>query len=124
MKWIDVPETKFKEWRTPFEASREGVNVAGACAICGAAKLHRYFGRPRPHSSPELFPGTLGRGGLWEWCSGCHTYVHYSAMVPDWWVCPLVVNGRLLTPVPDLLEAALHADTLKQPNKVRMDNPH
>jgi hypothetical protein len=65
------------------------------------------FGRPRPHSAPELFPGTLGRGGLWEWCSGCHTYAHYSAMVPEWWTCSLAVNESLLAPEPELLEAAL-----------------
>ena len=107
MNWINIPEAKFKEWRRPFEESKEGINVSGTCGICGAARLHRYFGRPHPHASPEFFPGTLGRAGLWEWCSGCYTYGHYSATVPDWWTCSLVIDERLLTPEPTLLEAAL-----------------
>jgi hypothetical protein len=48
----------------------------------------------------------VGRGGLWEWCSACRSYVHASALVPDWWRCDLVVDLPRSTHSPEPSEAA------------------
>lgn len=38
------------------------------------------------------------RGGLWTWCSECHTFSHSSINVPEYWKnCPLVQAEKLCT---------------------------
>ncbi len=50
--------------------------------------------------------GFKGHGGEWEWCSTCHAYEHYSALVPDWWHDTLTVDYAALTHEPDAIETA------------------
>lgn len=102
MTWKDVPEDKYKAWANAFD-TREGINLKAKCPVCSFATLHRYFSRP--HTPPA--DDHLGRCGLWEWCSSCRSFAHYSAAMPVWWDCNLVVDESILTPYPEVLEAAL-----------------
>ncbi len=107
MNWHDIPEDRLAAWREVFAASREGISLTAPCPVCSATTLHHYFSRPHPFSSPELHPGFLGRCGLWEWCSSCRSYAHYSAAHPDWWHCTLAVDESILIPQPEAIEQAL-----------------
>lgn len=107
MEWKNIPESMFREWREPFEASRDGLKVCGKCAVCGAEELYRYFSSSRRPPSLAHPHKTIVRGGLWEWCRACRSYGHYSASIPDWWQCPLVLDTKSLTPVPDIIDEAI-----------------
>ena len=56
------------------------------CPICGNKTGHIYMHRYDEEN----------HGGLWIWCSSCHSYSHGSGKVPDWWK-----NLSLFT-IPDL----------------------
>lgn len=103
MNWIDVPSDKFAAWQGVFNATHEGITLEAKCPVCGSTALHRYFSRP--HTPPA--DGHLGRCGLWEWCSSCRSFAHYSAAMPNWWHCDIIVDESILTPEPEALEAAL-----------------
>lgn len=45
------------------------------CPICGMKAGHIYMHRYDEEN----------HGGLWVWCSSCHTFTHASCKVPDWW---------------------------------------
>lgn len=89
--WRSVPPEYDAAWLAVFQASREGLDLSAPCPVCGVAALHRWYG--------------VG-GGLWEWCSACHSFEHYSARVPEWWACGLKVNFFRLQHDPGAIEAA------------------
>ena len=95
--WQQVSDSEEKEWRRIFQSSREGVNLTAPCPVCGHRSLHRYYHleKQQPHTlGRKQFIGT---GSLWEWCSNCRTYDHFSAAVPDWWssdLSPDITNLR------------------------------
>ena len=45
------------------------------CPDCGKKTGHVYMHRYDEDN----------HGGLWIWCSSCHSYSHSSCKVPDWW---------------------------------------
>lgn len=106
-QWKSVPGELLPRWYAVFGASRNGADVAGACPVCEEPQLHRYYQVGRPvdrESGGERFVAT---GASWEWCSNCRTFVHASALVPDWWPADLVVDARQLTALPDALDEAV-----------------
>lgn len=105
--WKSITPEEIPKWRAAFAASKGGSRVQGACPVCSAERLHRYY---QTGPAIEQLSGRerfIARGACWEWCSGCHTYEHYSALVPDWWTDDLHVDETLLTAFPDALEDAL-----------------
>lgn len=96
--WRGVPDDQQVAWRRAFATPAPGVDVPGACTICGEPTLRRYL---RAYES--------GRGG-WKWCGTCFSYDHYQAVVSDWWDrSPLLdaVPMSVLEHAPEFLERAL-----------------
>lgn len=94
MAWSGVPEQLYAQWRDAFRVRSHGVDLDIPCPSCGASTLHRYFQR------------SGARGALWEWCSSCRVYEHFSAVVPEWWSSDLDLTGLTLTAEPEALEMA------------------
>jgi hypothetical protein len=105
--WTSIPSHKISDWRSVFGVSADGANVAGACPICGARQLHRFYQSGRALNRVSEGECFVARGACWEWCSNCRTYEHYSALVPEWWRSDLTVDESKLTASPDVLEAAV-----------------
>jgi hypothetical protein len=102
--WSDVPADLRSSWFKLFDSSSEGLNVAGACPVCSAASLHRWFSIRRARPSQLFGRSWQGDGGQWQWCSTCHSYTHTSGLVPMWWQAPFEVPRSELRADPDLLE--------------------
>lgn len=105
-RWKAVAQHAWKAWQRIF-ANPSGLDLPEQCPVCEAFSLHRWFDKPRPFDEGRERPGMLGYGGEWRWCSSCHSYEHYSGMVPDWWQCDLEVDHALLTAEPEAIEDAL-----------------
>ena len=108
MDWHDVPNEHQTAWLAIFLASQEILNVSAPCPVCGAVALHRWYQVGHPVTD---MPGFVSRGGLWEWCSQCRSFQHFSALVPDWWSCDLEVDTHKLTPYPTAIEDAIKKHT-------------
>ncbi len=55
------------------------------CPICGKREGHLYI-----HRYDER------HGGIWLWCSCCHSFSHLSGIIPDWVEnMPNIENSRL-----------------------------
>lgn len=66
-----------------------------SCPVCRELSAHIYM-----HAYAER----TRRGGLWIWCSECHSFWHSSVYVPKFWEnCELIKNEELCA-VPDYLE--------------------
>lgn len=104
--WHQVPLDCLGAWSAVFRSSQETLNLSSPCALCGVPKLHRWYLVGQPIDSS--FGGThyVARGALWEWCSACGAFVHYSASVPDWWSCGLVVDMSQVKITPESIEQA------------------
>lgn len=64
-----------------------GSSFLGVCPACGESHTHVLMHRLEP-SDP--------RGTVWVWCDSCGSYVHFGAVIPDWWENPgFVDEGRL-----------------------------
>lgn len=105
-QWQGVPVELTQEWRRIFGSSENGIDVEGLCPVCNSPTLHRWFDTPRAFAVGHEKDGCRGYGGEWDWCSSCHSYEHYSGLVPDWWQDVLTVDPSLLTHDPDAIEAA------------------
>jgi hypothetical protein len=106
-QWRGVPLAVDADWRAAFAASKHGVDVEGACPICGARALHRYYQVGRPIERMSRGERFVAQGALWEWCSCCRAFEHYSALVPEWWHEELAVDESTLTALPDALDEAV-----------------
>jgi hypothetical protein len=104
-----VPQESGAAWLAAFAERTPGVDVPGLCPLCDAEALHRYFHLYRREETVVDSEHFLGRGGLWEWCSACRRYIHYSARVPTWWSSDLTVDPRLLSHAPESIEQARRA---------------
>src|SRR5438093_566277 len=104
--WHIVPLPSREVWNRIFQTSREGLTLSAPCPVCGVAALHRWY--QVGQSEERVIDGQrfVARGGLTEWCSHCRVFVHYSALVPDWWQCDLPVDLTKFTGEPDALEEA------------------
>jgi hypothetical protein len=111
--WVGVPPEAVDVWRKVFNTASvsQAMNLTASCPVCGASTLHRYYSLQK--EAPRQLRGVSyrGPGSYWEWCSTCRCFEHMYGYVPVWWsVPPLDVDHSLLTPVPDLLEAARPKD--------------
>lgn len=104
--WKDVPLELDREWQKVFQATQEILDLAAPCPVCGASSLHRWYDLHRKREREFEGKKFIGDGGLWEWCSACHCYMHYSAAVPDWWACDLRVDMFKLNHNPSAIEEA------------------
>jgi hypothetical protein len=62
---------------------------------CETNRYHRWY--QIGESIDRVIEGRefVATGGLWEWCSSCHCFEHYSGLVPEWWSCDLEVEFKL-----------------------------
>lgn len=65
------------------------------CPVCGKETAHMFFYRFKPDES---------RGGMWLWCSSCHSSSHTLAVVPKWWINLDDICSNRLASLPDYLE--------------------
>jgi hypothetical protein len=86
--WKEVPSSRLEEWESVFQSSRESLSLSHSCPICSAETLHRWYAPGQPIDILQNGIRYIARGALWEWCSTCGSYVHYSAKVPDFWNPP------------------------------------
>jgi hypothetical protein len=86
--WKEVPSHKFRQLESVFQSSRESLNLSHSCPICSAKTLHRWYMPGQPIDIGQNGIKYVARGALWEWCSTCGSYMHYSAKVPDFWKSP------------------------------------
>lgn len=81
--WDDVP-TKCKSAWQKIEANLyENGYSSILCPCCKEGVLRVYW---HAYSEISLHNGTKQRkGGGWMWCPVCHSYEHWSGLVPHWW---------------------------------------
>src|SRR5262245_51773488 len=103
-RWQDVPKKFLEAWYATFQSSKEILDLSAPCPVCSNQSLHRYYYLHNLREYIEDGKKYIGRGGLWEWCSKCGSYQHYSAFVPDWWECDMEVDLNELTHAPTALE--------------------
>lgn len=65
------------------------------CPECGSADKHILFFR---------FDDEDVDGGVWMWCSKCHSYTHAHVVVPSAWKNPEFINEDELDTSMDYLE--------------------
>jgi hypothetical protein len=104
--WHGVPTERMPAWDRVFAAEPGRMDLNALCPVCGVAALHRWYDGGASRSNDSSRRGLVKRGGLWEWCSHCRSYVHYSAVAPDWWIDPLDVDRASLTAEPEAIESA------------------
>jgi hypothetical protein len=104
--WTGVPDQHQAEWQHIFQESQESLDLSGSCPVCGEVALHRWYQIGEPIHRVIEGRKYVAKGGLWEWCSGCHCFEHYSALVPDWWSCDLEVETAKLAALPIAIEDA------------------
>lgn len=63
------------------------------CPICGEKTGHIYI-----HRYDE------SHGGIWLWCSSCHSYTHVSGIIPGWPENLKDIDENELDGTPDYLE--------------------
>ena len=105
-QWKGVPPESTVEWQRIFSECTDGIDVDGLCPVCHSPTLHHWFDKPRPFAAGHERDGFRGHGGLWEWCSSCHSYEHYSGLVPAWWQDLFILDGTSLRHDPDAIETA------------------
>jgi len=106
LSWHSVPPQYGQAWNKAFGSSREGLNLEVPCPVCGAQALHHWYWVGRQEEKTINGHRYVARGSEWQWCSHCHSFQHFSGLVPDWWACDLDVDTTKLTPYPDAIEEA------------------
>ena len=66
------------------------------CPECGSSEKHVFFYR---------FDEDDSDGGVWMWCSKCHSYTHAHSVVPKIWKNPVFIDEEKLDDTIDYLEA-------------------
>lgn len=110
--WTGVPYEYLAEWQRVYQASQESSNLSLPCPICGAVALHRWYQIGNPIDRVIEGRRFIATGALWEWCSSCRHFEHYSCLVPDWWSCNLEVDVKNLTAFPTAIEETMKARDL------------
>jgi hypothetical protein len=116
--WKEVPSDKFEEWESVFQSSKESLNLSHPCPICSTKTLHRWYISGQPIDVVQNGIKYVACGALWEWCSTCGSYMHYSAKVPEFWNPPLdfQIDKNELGVVPWAIEHARQKMEQKHPN--------
>ncbi len=70
-------------------------NFPAICPICKKEGAHIYM---------HVYDCKTRRGGVWGWCSECHTFFHGSTFVPDYWKNCTDVEAEKLCAEPVYLE--------------------
>jgi len=104
--WVGVPLDRVEEWQAAFLEDLLAEDIQVPCPICGRVSLHRWYDSPTPRPAAQDDRRFIGRGALWEWCSVCRAYEHYSALVPKGWHSTLAVETGQLTAEPEAIERA------------------
>lgn len=78
-----------------FDVKMLGKVYPDYCPCCGSSGKHVYFHR---------FDEDDQDGGVWMWCSKCHSYSHAHAVIPASWENPPFVNEDKLDGSVDYLE--------------------
>jgi hypothetical protein len=103
--WRGVPLEKSEAWQEVFSAISESYDVPGACPVCGACTLKRYYFLNKFEHLESRGLVYKGKGSLWEWCSSCKVFSHAQAFVPESWNgLELKLDHGNLTPIPDVLD--------------------
>jgi hypothetical protein len=105
--WHSVPVTHEKAWQAIFQSSHEILDLSASCPVCGRKSLHRWYHVGEPVNRMINGIRFIARGGVWEWCSSCRCFRHYSGLVPEWWSCNLNVDDDKLTVFPTAIEDAI-----------------
>lgn len=107
--WQDVPDEIYPTWAKIFYESQEGLNLSESCPVCGKKTLHCYY-LPTSDRNKIIIEARkyyAKRSDFWQWCSSCRSYVHASALVPEWWSSNLSFDSSKLTHNPQALEEAI-----------------
>jgi hypothetical protein len=105
--WRDVPNERMRIWNAIFHKSKAGMDLSDPCPICNDKSLHQYYMVGRPERQVFGKDVYVARGAGWQWCSSCGAFLHFSALVPDWWQnFELSYKPDLLTMFPEALEQA------------------
>ena len=121
MKWQNVPAQHTDAWAEIFGENLCVPDLIRPCPICGCADLHRYYDGGNGPITITLENTFKGYGDLWEWCSNCGHYLHFSCLVPLGWNTYLEFDASKLTPSPEALQQALdkkRASLQKKPEKM------
>lgn len=83
------------------------------CPICEQDAAHLYI---------HIYDNKTKKGGLWIWCSHCHSFSHGSIQAPVFWDNCSLVELEKLSAVPTYLEEIkesidTHANQIKQDHK-------
>jgi hypothetical protein len=107
--WFGVPDDYQTAWQQIYQESRESLNLPVPCPICNVMALHRWY--QIGHPVDRIIDGRrfIATGAVWEWCSSCQSFDHYSGLVPDYWSCNLVVDEKKLTALPTAIQSAMEA---------------
>ena len=105
--WVGVPAEYDVAWLQTFDLSQESLHLSAPCPVCGINALCRWYQVGKPLDRVIEGARFTASGGLWEWCRNCHSYKHYSCLVPDWWSCDLAVDIKQLTALPIAIEEAI-----------------
>lgn len=104
--WTGVPAEYQEEWHQIYNESQESLNLSAPCPVCQMLSLHHWYQIGTPIDRVVAGRKLIATGALWEWCSNCHSFAHYSCFVPDWWSCDLEVDVDKLTALPIAIEKA------------------
>lgn len=65
------------------------------CPICKKNNAHLYM---------HIYDEKTRRGGLWIWCSECHSFFHGSIYVPRYWKNCVDIKLENLSAIPTYLD--------------------
>ncbi len=71
------------------------VKFPSMCPACKKNEAHIYM---------HIYDDKSRRGGLWIWCSECHTFSHSSIYVPQYWKNCSLVKSENLCAIPIYLD--------------------
>ena len=119
--WHSVPAPDQERWRAIFFGPQgRQLDLPTPCPVCGAHALHSYYGRP-PDRAQAPAPPSGPNAGLWQWCSACRSYEHFSARYPAGYDCDLDIDWRRVGHEPDAIEEARLARAYRDPTVADAD---
>ncbi|MCR4557105.1 MAG: hypothetical protein K5779_04700 [Saccharofermentans sp.] len=84
-----------KEMLKSFDLNMLEKTYPNICPICGVEEKHVFFYR---------FDDEDNDGGVWMWCSKCHSYTHAHVVIPSNWKNPDFISEEVLDDSVDYLE--------------------
>jgi hypothetical protein len=107
--WHEVPDEYWENWNEMLKISKknkDSLDISAPCPCCHTKNVHQWYLVGKPINNVYEGIRYIARGALWVWCSNCGSCQHYSASVPEWWNCDLIVDTSKLTVSPELIEEA------------------